>query len=166
LEQAAAISRIQAFTRSHPRSVLFDDAGSTLLDVYSGRTLALDLSRITSTREEANKETGGRYLVLTRDDGIEIALADPGIAFAPDLRNSGPLPTQPKAVCLRDFAEALARVRHYLFDHPEAAVSRETLGHVQLGIAILDGARRVGFDVGGEERQLEECLAEIERRGT
>lgn len=33
-----------------------------------------------------------------------------------------------------------------------------------IGIAILDGARRVGFDVGGLEAELDTTLRELERR--
>jgi hypothetical protein len=158
------IARIQSFVRSHPRSVLFDETTATLLDVAAGKTLALDLSRFPTIREETNQETHGAYLVLTRDDGVELALADPGIAFALDTRNSGPIPAAPKAVCMRDYAQALARIHHYLYDHPDAPVSRDTLAHIQFAIAILDGARRVGLDIGDEERELERCLAEVEKR--
>ncbi len=164
MERSEQIQAIQRFVRAHARSLLFDESTTTVLDVFSGKPLTLDLARFPSIREEPNRETGGSYLVLTRDDGVEIALADPGIAFAPDTRNTGPIPNAPKAVCMRDFTQALGRTQHFLYDHPDAPVSRDTLANLQFGIAVLDGARRIGLEIGPEERELERCLTEIERR--
>lgn len=165
VERSEQVARIAAFVRRHPRALVFDEAAETLLDVFSGKTVPLDLARLVEARYEANRETGGTYLVLRRDDGLELALAEPGIAFAPDPVNTGPLPNPAAAVCLRDFHQAVRRLRHHLFDHPDAPVSQDTLAQVQFAIAVLDGARRIGMDVGAEERELDRLLSEVERRG-
>ncbi|HEY7220191.1 MAG TPA: hypothetical protein VH985_17530 [Candidatus Binatia bacterium] len=56
------------------------------------------------------------------------------------------------------------RVDHYLHDHLDEPVPRECLDVVMLCIAIVDGARAVGFDVGDLEGELEKSLNELERR--
>jgi len=104
-------------------------------------------------------------LVLLFDDGTQIALVDPGgVAFAPSTVNSGPVENLPAVVCLRDLLMFKQRVDHYLFEHADDAPPRECLNLIMICIAILDGARAVGFDVGDLEGELEKSLDEVERR--
>jgi hypothetical protein len=99
------------------------------------------------------------------EDGRQIALVDPGgVAFAPSSTNTGPIEDLPPVVCLRDFLALKQRVDHYLYAHPDEAPPREALDALMLSIAILDGARAVGFDVGDLEGDLEKSLNELERR--
>jgi hypothetical protein len=56
------------------------------------------------------------------------------------------------------------RVDHFLYEHPDEPPSRESLDMIMVCIAILDGARAVGFDVGDLEEGLEKSLNEIEKR--
>jgi hypothetical protein len=67
-------------------------------------------------------------------------------------------------VCLKDFFTLKGRVDHYLRDHADEAPPRECLDMMMICIAILDGARAVGFDVGDLEQQLDASLDEIERK--
>jgi hypothetical protein len=67
-------------------------------------------------------------------------------------------------VCLRDFHTLKPRIDHYLYDHPDEPPPKETLNLVMLCIAILDGARAVGFDIADLEGDLEKSLSDIERR--
>jgi hypothetical protein len=92
-------------------------------------------------------------------------LGAPGLVFAPDATNTGPLASLPQAVCLRDFAAVSGRLRHILLDHPDEAPTREELDMTLFCIAVLDGARRIGLEVGREEQALEELLATLEQRG-
>ncbi len=163
--EATGIDRIRRWCAAHPGSVLFDPETALLLDVYSGKSLVLDLAAITAVDERQNREVGGTYLVLTLEDGRAVVLAPPGIAFAPDPTNTGPLASLPSAVCLRDFVAVSGRLRHILEDHPDEPPTREEVDMAMFCIALLEGARRVGMEIGREEALLEELLSLLERRG-
>ena len=114
--------------------------------------------------EKIHPETKGTYLVLLFDNGAQIALVEPGgVAFAPSTVNSGPVDNLPPVTCLGDFLTLKARIDHYLYEHPDDP-PRECLNLVMICIAILDGARAVGFDVADMERELETALSEFEKK--
>jgi hypothetical protein len=160
-----AREKVRLWADSHRQAVLYDDAGAILLDVASGKRLKLDWSALARYEEKVHPETGEPYLVLLFDDGTQIALVDPGgVAFAPSTVNSGPAENLPAVVCLRDQIMLKQRVDHYLLDHPDDAPPRECLNLIMISIAILDGARAIGFDVGDLEGALEKSLGEVERR--
>jgi hypothetical protein len=114
--------------------------------------------------ERRNTETGRPYLTLVREDGRELVLADVGIAFAPSTTASGPLPDLPPVVCFRDLAGAEARLTHFLVDHPDEEPNPSHVALFLFCLAVVDGARSVGFEVGPEERRLERILGELEAR--
>ncbi len=158
-------SLIAQWSDQHNQAVLFDDESSTLLDVASGKRVKLSWGDVKAFEEKIHPETGDRYLVLLFDSGKQIALVDPGgVAFAPSTENCGALENLPAVVCLRDFFTLKQRVDHYLYDHPDEPPPRECLDMIMICIAILDGARAVGFDVGDLEGELEKSLSELERR--
>lgn len=160
-----ARSVVGQWSDRHGHAVLYDDDASTLLDVASGKRLDLPWRDVTAFEEKMHPETGDRYLVLLFESGKQIALVVPGgVAFAPAMENSGPVENLPPVVCLRDFLTLKQRVDHYLYDHPDEPPPRETLDVIMACIAILDGARDVGFDVGDLEGELEKSLNEVERR--
>jgi hypothetical protein len=159
--QAAAIAR---YCAEHPAAASWDEATGTLRDSYSQKTLRLELARVARMEARTAKDTLEPYLAILLDDGRQLALAPAGIAFPPDLRNAGALPGLPQVLCWRDFAQALQAIEHALYEHPDAEPNRELLDLVRFGIALVDGARGAGFEVGEEERRLERALAEIERR--
>lgn len=164
VQERARIS-LRAWIDGHRHAVLYDDERSSLLDVASGRSLHLFWPEVSAFEEKIHPETGDRYLVLLFEDGKQIALVDPGgIAFAPSTENSGPVTGLPAVVCLRDFLTLKQRIDHHLYDHPDEPPPRECLDLVMICIAILDGARTVGFDVGDLEGELEKTLNELERR--
>ncbi len=163
-DRTADRQRVERFAREHPSAVLYDGAGSLLLDVAAAKALPLDWSRVVSVDERRDRTTGRPYLVLVRDDGVQVALADAGIAFAPGTASTGPVPDLPDVVCLRDLASAEARLRHHLLDHPGEPVTGSHLALFLFCLAAVDGARAVGFDVGPEERRLERLLGEMEAR--
>ena len=103
--------------------------------------------------------------MLLLESGAQVALVAPGgVAFAPSTVNSGALPSLPSVVCLRDFLVLKQRIEHYLYEHSDEPPPRECADMVMMCIAILDGARVVGFDVGDLEGQLESSVNELERR--
>jgi hypothetical protein len=163
-DRAAQRALVEAFVRDRPAAILHDPTGPSLLDVASGKALPLDWARISHVAEGTNRETGAPFLSLLREDGRQVVLADVGVAFEPLTVSTGPLPGLPPVVCFRDFAATEARLVHYLRDHPDDPVTRSHLDLFFFLLALLDGARAVGFDVSREERRLEALLREIEVR--
>jgi hypothetical protein len=161
----AAKRKVSAWVENHRQAALLDEESSTLLDVASGRKTVIPWRDLAGFEEKTHPETQENYLVLLLEDGKQIALVDPGgVAFAPSLENTGPLRDAPPVVCLKDFHTLKPRIDHYLYDHPDEPPPKETLDLVMLCIAILDGARAVGFDVADLEGELEKSLSDIERR--
>ncbi len=163
--------RAQLFLRlwaeAHKHALLYDERSATLLDVASGKSIALRWRDVIGFEEKVHPESQESYGVLLFDNGRQIALVDPGgVAFAPLTENSGAVQSMPAAVCLRDFLTLKQSVDHYLYDHPDQPPPRECLDLIMICIATLDGARAVGFDVGDLEGELEESLKEVERRAS
>jgi hypothetical protein len=155
---------VRRWTDGHPQAVLYDDEAAILLDVVSGKSVKLQWQNLAGFEEKAHPETGDVYCVLLFDNGAQIALVDPGgVAFAPSTENSGQVQGLPPVVCLKDFFTLKGRVDHYLHDHPDEPPPRECLDMMLICIAILDGARAIGFDVGDLEQALDVSLNEIEK---
>jgi hypothetical protein len=163
-DRAAQRALLERFARERPASVLYDAASSTLLDVFSGKSLRLDLAAVAAVEERSDRDSGRPYLAIRRDDGAELALADPGVAFAPSTAATGPLGGLPPAVCFRDLASAEARLAHFLAGHPGERPDRAHLALFAFCLAVVDGARAAGFDVSAEERRLDRLLGELEAR--
>lgn len=163
-DRAAQRASLERFVRARPSSLAIDPEGGLLLDVAAGKVMVLDWTRVASVSEQRDGDTSHPYLLVSLGDGGAFALADQGIAFAPSTRSSGPLPGLPGAVCLRDLAAAEARLTHFLLDHPGEQPERAHLDTFLFCLAVVDGARAVGFDVGPEERRLERILNELEAR--
>lgn len=159
---STARQQIRLWATAHRDVLLYDDESATLLDVASGKQLHVPWRTLTAFEEKLHPETQQPYFVLQFNDGKQIALV--GVAFAPSTENSGPVPNLPAVMCLRDFLTLKQRVDHYLYDHPDEPPPRESLDLIMICIAILDGARAVGFDVGDLEGELEKALNEVERR--
>lgn len=134
--------------------MLFDDAGGVLLDVASGKTLALEGLRSADARADGT-------LALALGDGRAVALTAAGIGFAPGFLNTGPLAELPALVAWSDFLGLVQQLKRELYGH--AAPSGATVRVLMCCLAIVDGARAVGFDVRAEEAELEWHLKELER---
>jgi hypothetical protein len=163
-DRAAQRALLERFTRERPAALLLDPDAPALLDLFSGKALPVDWSRIEGLAEARNRDSGTPYLALLRDDGRQVILADVGIAFEPLAAATGPLPGLPPVVCFRAFAATAGRIEHLLVDHPGEPVARDHLDLFLFLVAVVDGARAVGFDVSPEERRLERILGEIEAR--
>ena len=163
-DRPAQRAMVEQYVRERPTALLLDATGSVLHDVASGKALTLDWGRVEGVARAANRDTGSPYLVLLRDDGRQVVLADVGVAFPPVESSTGPLPGLPSVVCFRDFASTAARIEHLLVDHPDEPVTRDHLDLFLFLLAVVDGGRAVGFDVSREERRLERILGEIEAR--
>ena len=160
-----AKAKVKEWMQTHRHVVLYDEDSSTLLDVASGKSVHLRWPEVKAFEEKVHPETNDAYLVLLFENGNQIALADPGgVAFSPSDVNTGPLRDLPPVVCLKDFYTLKQRVDHYLYAHQDEPPPEECLDLVMICIAILDGARLVGFDVGDLEGELDKSLREIEQR--
>ncbi len=160
-----AKAKVKEWMQTHRHVVLYDEDSSTLLDVASGKNVHLPWPEVKAFEEKVHPETNDAYLVLLFENGNQIALADPGgVAFSPSDVNTGPLRDLPPVVCLKDFYTLKQRVDHYLYAHQDEPPPKECLDLVMICIAILDGARLVGFDVGDLEGELDKSLREIEQR--
>lgn len=164
VDRASQRATMERFVRARPAALAIDPDGGLLLDVAAGKVLVLDWTRIASVSEQVDADSRRPYLLVTLGDGGAFALADQGVAFAPSTRSSGPLPGLPAAVCLRDLAAAEARLTHFLVGHPGEPPARAHLDTFMFCLAVVDGARDAGFDVGPEERRLEGMLHELEAR--
>ena len=163
-DRAAQRVLLERFVAAHAASLGWDAEGGLLLDVAAQKVLALDWTRVAWLEERTDADSQRPYLAMALGDGGSLALADQGLAFAPSTATSGPLPGLPRAVCLRDLQAAEGRLTHFLLDHPDDPPERGHLETFFFCLAVVDGARAVGFDVGPEERRLERILAEIEAR--
>jgi hypothetical protein len=160
-----AKNQVRQWVEAHRRVVFYDEESATLLDIASGKSAHLPWREVKSFEEKVHPETKDTYLVLLFEDGRQIALVDPGgVAFEPVTINTGLLNDLPPVVCLRDFQTLKQRIDHYLFEHRDAAPPKECLDLTMICIAILDGARAVGFDVADLEGELEKSLRELETR--
>jgi hypothetical protein len=130
-------------------------------EVASRKVVPIETRSIDAFEEKESPGSGGPYLVLRRDDGQELVLCYAGFGFAPLFHNSGPIAGAPAVVCLRDFHTLLERL-HALA--PEREQRADALELIRFLIALLDGARAVGIDIGEEERALEAELAVVESR--
>jgi hypothetical protein len=153
---AGKLDVVRAFVARHPQIALWDEPTATLLDVFSGKRLALALP-VKDAVEKRAADTGEAYVVVLLDEQRQIALAPAGIAFPPSRVNAGELPLPP-VVCWRDFANVSGQVAHVVEAHPGEPKSRELLDMVMYCVALVDGAREVGFDVTHEEQLLERWM--------
>ena len=156
--------RVRAHCSKPPRSVLYDEDQGVFLDVTSGKTLKVGARQVQALEDKIDSRTSQPYLTLLLDDGRALALTQAGLAFAPLFTNTGQIEELPAAVCWSDFRTAVAQLKHQLYGHPDAEVGVATVRILMCCLAIVDGARAAGFDVGPEEQELEWHLKELERR--
>jgi hypothetical protein len=131
-----------------------------LLEIGSGKQLALTPGAIEAVESRVDSETNASYLVLMLESGAQLVLSRQGFAFSPDFQNTGPMELPVTVFCLADFHQLYAKLRHLVDDHPEEP--RQALDLVMLLIALLDGGRNVGLDVESETRRVEKILEGLE----
>lgn len=166
MNPAGSRARVLAFLRagSTPLAIVedADERGARLLESGSGKALSVRWEALSQVVERSTAQHPQAYLVLIFQDGRQIALAEVGFAFAPATHNSGALPELPQTFCFRDFATLTQGVSALAGQEGREA---EAVRALLAAIALVDGARAAGFEVGREERTLEELLARLEERG-
>jgi len=159
-------AQVEAFLREQPGlfAAVPDDDGSgiQLFETGSGKSLRVRWGELSEAVRRRTSLRPGPYLVLVFQDGRQIALADVGFAFAPSIASTGPLPDLPQTFCFTDFRHLSQGIESIL---AEEGREGEALAALLLAIALLDGAKVVGFEVGREERALEALLRKLEERG-
>jgi hypothetical protein len=145
-------------------AVIFDPLGEVVLDSASGKTAELQMSRIERWENRKDRVTGRPYLVLLRDDATQVVLSEHGVAFEPLRDHVPPGIEVPPVVCMADFRRLLDRLAHQLHGHADESPTRELVELAMVSVGILGGARRVGFNVDREERELEPLLRDLESR--
>jgi hypothetical protein len=156
---------VQRWAESNPQSVIYDPAEDQLLDIPSGKVLRFDMGRVQGAHKKKNAQTGGSYVVLLRDDGVQLVLSEPGLAWAPWFVNSGHMEGLPEVVCWQDFFRSTQTIEHHLEHHKDEPPGEQTLIALMFCIALLDGARQLDFHIASEERNLERLLQQIEKLG-
>ena len=156
--------RLQRAAAEAPGAVLYDAERDLLVDLHSGKALAVDWGSVAALHERRNAGSGRPYLLLVRGDGRQLVVADVGLAFAPATAATGPVPDLPEVVCFRDLAAAEGRLTHFLLDHPDEEPGPSHVALFLFCLAVVDGGRAAGFDVGPEERRMERILGELEAR--
>ena len=154
------IDRLTDHCAQLPRTVLFDPEAGQLMDLGSGKILPIP--QLEAVESQADPRTGAPLLGVRLKSGRAFVLAQLGIAFAPVFTHTGPLEELPAAVGWSDLRTLLVQLKLELYG---AAAPSEATVRVLMGcLAIVDGARAIGFDVGPEEHELEWHLKELERR--
>ncbi len=156
--------RLVAHCARLPRGVLYDEETAQLLDLASGKTLKLPASSIQSIVERTDDQSFRPSLSVLLEDGRALALVDSGISFAPLFTHTGPLEELPARVGWGDFRARVEQLKLELYGPSDTALGTGTVRILMGCLAIVDGARAVGFEVAEEERELEWHLKELERR--
>ena len=136
--------------------------GAQIVERGSAKTLSVQWDELRDAVERSSPLRPHPYLILLFHDGRQVALADVGFAFAPATHNTGPIGELPETFCFRDLRHLMGGARSLL---EQDGREPDALRAVMMGIALLDGARGLGFEVSREERELEKILGELETRG-
>jgi hypothetical protein len=162
MNPAAVLAAVRRTLEAQPHvfSAFEQDGVLHAREITSGKSLAIDLRTVETLEEKESPGSGGRYLVLRFENGRQLVLCHAGFGFPPSFVNTGPLPGLPQVLSMRDFQTLLPRLAERV---PAAERRAEALDLVRLLIALLDGARAVGLDVGEEERALDGLLTALER---
>ena len=139
-----------------------DGKGARLLEPGTAKELRLRWDEVAQAEERSSPLRRAPYLVLVFQDGRQVALADVGFAFAPSTVHTGSLPDLPATFCFADFRHLSQGIETLL---SQKGREQEALGAILMSIALLDGARAAGLEVGREERRLEDLLRALEERG-
>ena len=137
-----------------------ENAELVLMEIASTKFLNLKEDSIAALEEKKNNELIGQtYMVILFEQGTQLVLSQQGFAFAPDFSNTGPIPLPSQVFCLQDVYHFLNNLQVIVEDENRR---KEALEITMLLIALLDGARQVGLDMGKEEQQVDTMLKKIE----
>jgi len=157
-----ALSDIKTWLTKHPGIFACeeDNAELVLMEIATAKFLSLNENSIAALEEKKNSELIGQtYMVILFEEGTQLVLSHQGFAFAPDFSNTGPIPVPSQVFCLQDIYHFLNNLQVVMEDENRR---KEALEITMLLIALLDGARLVGIEMGKEEQQVDTMLKKIE----
>lgn len=135
-----------------------------IMEVASGKQIALRLGGVEAMEHKLDSVTGANYCVLLLDNGHQLVLCQQGFAFAPDFRSTGPIELPSAVFCMTDFRNFFGQLKHNAIEHPED--TRKSADLIMLLISLLEGARNVGMDVDAESGRVERILEAIEKEAS
>jgi hypothetical protein len=131
----------------------------TLVDMAWQKMRIIERHDIFEVHERHNKQSPQQsYLLVVFQTGEQLVLAAQGFAFAPDTTHTGPLALPLDVVCMQDYHHMVGQLLQL-----ESERRREAIDIIMLLVALLDGAKKVGLEVGREEREVERYLERVEK---
>ncbi len=154
---------LRQWLASNSRIFATQDDGRTLhlMELSSGKQIALGLGSVETMEAKSDGITGATYVVLLLENGHQLVLCQQGFAFAPDFRSTGPIELPSAVFCMSDFKNFYGQLKHNAIEHPEDG--RRSADMIMLLISLLEGARNVGIDVDAESDRVERILEAIEK---
>jgi len=163
---AEAKAKLEAFLAAQPGLFAVahaaDGRSAEIFERVSGKSLKIAFDELSDAAVKTSPIRPHPYLVLVWQDGRQVALADVGFAFAPSTRSTGPLPELPETFCFRDLRHLVSGARSLI---DQEGRELESVRAILMSLALLDGARSLGFDIEREERELDAVLSDLEKRG-
>ncbi|MDP7040520.1 MAG: hypothetical protein QGI45_15285 [Myxococcota bacterium] len=157
-----ALNDIKTWLGKNQGIFAFEEEGSelVLMEIATAKFLTLNENNIAALEEKKNSELIGQtYIIILFEQGSQLVLSQQGFAFAPDFSNTGPIPVPSQVFCLQDIYHFLNNLQVVMEDENRR---KEALEITMLLIALLDGARQVGIEMGKEEQQVDTMLKKIE----
>ena len=136
--------------------------GIRLLEIDTKKQKDIVFGEVTQWRETPHPEGMGRYLNLVFENGHELVLCYIGFAFSPSIQSTGPIPDLPPVVCFQDLHRLLGHADHMTRSLVPEQKS-EAVKALMICLAVLEGARLLGFEIGEEERAAETILEIMEK---
>lgn len=133
--------------------------GIVLREIATSKERPVEFPKIRQFRRRQHPEGLGDYLNLLFEEGREIVLCHAGFAFSPSYLSTRSLNLLPDVVCFQDFYRLLGHLEHLYQDETQKEEAAKTLMSC---LAILEGARLVGFEVSEEEKRVEKILNWLE----
>lgn len=160
MAEPSTFETIRGWLHAHPGLFGMEesDGNLVLFELAHQKLITLEPGHLERVEERPNAQFPSQsYLILLFENGKQLVLCDQGFAFPPDTTNTGPLEIPTAVFCLRDFHHMVSQLLQL---EPERR--KEMVDIVMILIALLDGARGVGLEVGKEEREVEGYLKRIE----
>jgi hypothetical protein len=149
--------------QGHPALFSFQENGENLmiLEGFSRKSRLLKSQEIERVEERFNSTVQTEsYVIVLLTSGKQIVFSAHGFAFPPDFSSTGELPLPNQVYCFQDYQNIFQRLQHVASEEDR---KREALELILVLIAILDGAKLVGIEVGREEEQVNEVLSQLEK---
>ncbi len=154
---------VDQWIRAHPGIFSVQENGDDLVitENFSRKIRILKSQEIERIEEKFNSAVlTESYVIILLTSGNQFVLSAQGFAFPPDFSNTGDIPLPYQVYCFQDFQNIFERLRHVASEEDR---KKESLELILVLLAILDGAKKIGLEVGREEEQVNAVLSQLER---